>query len=99
MVRALVTGLVAGILLSAVLLAWRWLRGRPVFPKQTMKVHELPIRFWIMAILLLGGMSVGAFLTQFPSFSVAFGAAALGYAWGLVYTVRRRGPGRAGGST
>lgn len=93
LVGAIVKGLVIGVIVVAAISGWRWLHGQPLRPQgRKRRVHELPIWLWILGIFMFGGASVGSLATHMPSFSVAFGVAALLYLSGLVYTliVRRR---------
>jgi hypothetical protein len=91
--KGVVAGAIIGLMISAIIIGWRWLRGERLFPqRRQQRLHKLPIGFWIFSVLFFGGFSAVMVATHNPSFAAFFGLVALLYASGLVYSLilRRR---------
>jgi len=84
---ALLRGILLGFALVVLILSWRWLRGRPPFPKRD--PQPVPLGLGVMGTVLFSGMAVLSAATGRYSFAIAFGVAAVPYAVAWIRRMRR----------
>ena|ERR1017187_9697485 len=86
---SILIGTAIGLLLSAVILFRRWLRGEPLFPKRPNR--GVPLKTWILGTVAFGAGAIGGFLSARYSFAAFCGIAALLYTIGLTrFLLNRR---------